>query len=210
LELDRLVNHLIEWLNLLLLILSTIASLYFYLKSVQPAKLEQEIGEIAYEKCERYRIYSSIPFGIFFISYVIYAFYPLPLPIPNELPWDYSVSVILLIVISIPSFALMSVGVKAAGEETLRPKKEHRMYGGIYNWIRHPQSLGEVWVAHIVALLLNRTFLFLFAFIWIPVFYYMALVEERDLVLRYGEPYIEYRNRVGMFFPKKPKDSPQY
>ncbi len=198
---------LIEWLNLLLLSASTIAALYYYLKSVQPAKLEQEIGEIAYEKCERYRIYASIPFGIFFISYVIYVFYPLPLPIPNELPWDYSISVILAIIIAIPSFALMGIGVRAAGEETLRPKKEHEMYGGIYNRIRHPQSLGEVWVAHIFALVLNQTFLFLVAFIWIPVFYYMAVVEERDLILRYGEPYTEYRERVGMFFPKRSKKS---
>jgi len=197
------VNLLIEWLNLLLLFVSTISSLYFYLKSVQPAKLEQEIGEIAYEKCERYRIYATIPFCIFFISYVIYVFYPLPLPIPNELPWDYSISVAAAIIIAIPSFALMGIGVRAAGEETVRPKKEHEMYGGIYNKIRHPQSLGEVWVGHILALILNRTFLLLFAFIWFPVFYYMVVVEERDLILRYGEPYIEYREKVGMFFPKR-------
>lgn len=198
-------NRLIEWLNLILLILCTITSLYFYIKSVQPAKLEQEIGEIAYEKCERYRVYASIPFGIFFISYIIYFFYPLPLPIPNELPWDYTISIIAAIVIAIPSFALMGIGVRDAGEETLRPKKEHKMYGGIYNKIRHPQSLGEVWVGHILALVLNRTFLFLFAFTWIPVFYYMVVVEERDLILRYGQPYVEYREKVGMFFPKSSK-----
>ena len=81
------------------------------------------------------------------------------------------------------------------------------MYGGIYNKIRHPQSLGEVWVAHILALVLNSTFLFLFAFVWIPVFYWMTVVEERDLILRYGEPYIEYRERVGMYFPKRSRKS---
>ncbi|MHA2229950.1 MAG: methyltransferase family protein [Candidatus Thorarchaeota archaeon] len=195
----------IEWVNLLLLIFFTIIALYYYIKSVQPAKLEQEIGEIAYEKCERYRVYASIPFLFFFVSYVLYVFYPLPLPIPNELPWDYSISIILAIIMAIPSFALMGLGVRAAGEETLRPKKEHEMYGGIYNKIRHPQALGEVWVAHILGLILNRTFLFLFAFVWIPVFYYMSVVEERDLILRYGEPYFEYRERVGMFFPKRAK-----
>ncbi|MFX1483862.1 MAG: methyltransferase family protein [Promethearchaeota archaeon] len=195
----------IEWLNLLLLIACTTTSLYFYIKSVQPAKLEQEIGEIAYEKCERYRMYATIPFVIFFISYVIYVFYPLPLPIPNELPWPYSVSVIIAILIAIPSFAFMGIGARAAGEETYRPKKEHKMYGGIYNKMRHPQALGEVWVGQILALFLHRTFLFLFSFLWIPIFYYMALVEERDLVLRYGDQYVEYQKRVGMFFPKRSK-----
>lgn len=193
----------IEWLNLVLLILSTFTSLFFYIKSVQPAKLEQEIGEIAYEKCERYRVYASIPFGIFFISYILYVFYPLPLPIPNELPWDYTISVIAAIIWAIPAFALMGIGVRHAGEETLTPRKEHTMYGGIYNKIRHPQSLGEVWTGFILALVLHRTFLFLFSFLWIPIFYYMSVVEERDLILRYGKPYEEYRERVGMYFPKK-------
>ena len=151
-------------------------------------------------------MYASIPFAFFFISYVVYVFYPLPLPIPNELPWDYTISVILAIIVTIPSFALMGIGVKHAGTETLSPKKEHTLYGGIYNRIRHPQALGEVWVAHIVALVLHRTFLFLFAFLWIPVFYYMSVVEERDLIVRYGKPYEEYRERVGMFFPKRRKE----
>ncbi|MGY5876087.1 MAG: hypothetical protein RTU30_10100 [Candidatus Thorarchaeota archaeon] len=197
----------IEWLNLILLLFSTFLSLFYYLKSVQPAALEKEIGEIAYEKCERYRLYSSIPFGIFFISYIIYVFYPLPFFVPDSLPWDYTFSIILAILIAIFSFALMGLGVRAAGEETLRPKKEHEMYGGIYERIRHPQSLGEVWVGQILALFLNSTFLFLFSFIWIPIFYYMVVVEERDLILRYGQPYEEYRERVGMFFPKRSKKS---
>ncbi len=195
--------YLIEWLNLILLIASSIVIFYMYIKSVQPAKMEQEMGEGAYEKANWYRTIGWIPFLFFFISYVIYLYYPLPLPIPNELPWDYSISVVLAIVIAIPSFALMGLGVRAAGEEALHPKNEHTMYEGIYNKIRHPQMLGEVWVGHIIALLLNRTFLFLFAFVWIPMFYYMAVFEERDLVIRYGQPYVEYRERVGMFFPKR-------
>ncbi|NHJ14373.1 MAG: isoprenylcysteine carboxylmethyltransferase family protein [Candidatus Thorarchaeota archaeon] len=195
--------YLIEWLNLLLLVASTIAVVYYYLKSVQPAKLEQEIGEMAYEKCERYRLYGSIPFLLFLASYVVYLFYPLPLPIPNELPWDYSISIVLAIAIAIPSFALMGLGVRAAGEETYRPKKEHQMYGGIYNKIRHPQSLGEVWSGVSLGLILNRTFLVLVGFIWFPIFYYFTIVEERDLILRYGQAYVEYRERVGMYFPKR-------
>jgi protein-S-isoprenylcysteine O-methyltransferase Ste14 len=195
--------ELIEWLNLVLLVLSAVFSLHFYVKSVQPAKLEQEIGEIAYEKCERYRIYATIPFGIFFISYIIYFFYPLPLPIPNTLPWDYSISIIAAIIWAIPAFALQGIGVRDAGSETLSPRKEHTLYGGIYNKVRHPQALGEVWDGQILALVLNSTFLFLFSFLWIPIFYYMSVAEERDLIIRYGKQYEEYRERVGMYFPKR-------
>jgi protein-S-isoprenylcysteine O-methyltransferase Ste14 len=197
------VTYLIEWLNLLLLVASTILSTYYYIKSVQPARLEQEIGEVAYDKCERYRMYGSIPYLFLFISYFIYFFFPLPLPIPNLLPWNYSVSILVAIIIAIPAFTLMGLGVRAAGEETFRPKKEHKLYGGIYNKIRHPQSLGEVWTGIILGLILNSTFLLLYSFLWFPVFYYMVVVEERDLILRYGESYVEYKNRVGMFIPKR-------
>ena len=196
-------TYLIEWLNLLLLVASTILSTYYYIKSVQPARLEQEIGEVAYDKCERYRMYGSIPYLFLFISYFIYFFFPLPLPIPNLLPWNYSVSILVAIIIAIPAFTLMGLGVRAAGEETFRPKKEHKLYGGIYNKIRHPQSLGEVWTGIILGLILNSTFLLLYSFLWFPVFYYMVVVEERDLILRYGESYVEYKNRVGMFIPKR-------
>jgi protein-S-isoprenylcysteine O-methyltransferase Ste14 len=193
----------IEWLNLILLFVSMFVSLYFYLKSVQPAKLELEIGEIAYEKCARFRIYASIPFALFFVCYAIYIFYPIPLPFSQAFPWDYWISLLLAIVIGVPAIGMMYIGVRDAGEETFSPKKEHEMYGGIYEKVRHPQSLGEVWVGHVFALILNSTFLFLFSFLWFPVFYYMVVVEERDLILRYGEKYLEYRKRVGMFIPKR-------
>jgi len=99
-------------------------------------------------------------------------------------------------------------GAKDAGEETLVPEKEHTLYGGIYERIRHPQALGEAWVALVVALLLNSPFLVLFSFVWFPMFYWISLVEERDLVMRYGQAYIDYRERTGMFIPKrKPMNS---
>jgi hypothetical protein len=38
--------------------------------------------------------------------------------------------------------------------------------------------------------------------LWIPLGIIMALTEETDLVIRFGEPYIKYRSKTGMFFPK--------
>ncbi len=197
----------IEWLNIVLLFVAMLTSLHFYVKSAQPAKLAQEIGPIAYEKCERYRIYASIPLFVLVVSYLLYVLYPIPLPFPQQFPWDFSITLLLALILGIPSFSLMFLGVRDAGEETLRPKEDHEMYGGIYNKIRHPQALGEVWTTHLIALILNSTFLFLISFLWIPVFYYMCVAEERDLVIRYGQEYIDYRERVRMFFPKIRKRS---
>jgi hypothetical protein len=46
----------IEWINIIVLVISTFLFLYFYVKSVSPAQLEKKMGEIAYPKCKTYRL----------------------------------------------------------------------------------------------------------------------------------------------------------
>ena len=174
----------------------------FYVKSVGPAALEQKIGEVAYEKCAWYRKIASLAFYLIFVNYVIYYFFPLSTPLPSHFPWDYIITASVGTVILIPSMYLMYRGVKDAGEETLTPKKEHTLYGGIYDTVRHPQALGEVWVALIIALYLNSPLLALVSLFYFPAFYYFCLVEEKDLVIRYGQAYVEYKERTPMFIPR--------
>jgi protein-S-isoprenylcysteine O-methyltransferase Ste14 len=137
------------------------------------------------------------------IGYVVYFFYPLPVPMPRVFPIPYMLAASIAILVLIPCGYLMYRGTKDAGEETATPKKEHTLYGGIYETIRHPQMLGEVWMGLIFALFLNSPFLVLYSFLYFPFFYWAAVAEERDLVIRYGQPYIEYRDRTGMFLPKR-------
>jgi len=82
-------------------------------------------------------------------------------------------------------------------------KKEHTLYGGIYQKIRHPQALGEMPFFWVFAFLLHSPFLVLFSFLWVPIFVAVSLAEERDLLLRYGEAYQEYRQRTGFFLPRR-------
>ncbi|MFW9962825.1 MAG: methyltransferase family protein [Candidatus Sifarchaeia archaeon] len=172
---------------------------------MSPAQLEKKIGEIAYPKCKTYRIVAGLFEGITVINYVIYFFYPLSLGIPLVFPWPWTVSILVAILILIPSFYLMIIGMRDAGRETLEPKKEHKLYGGIYETIRHPQAIGEAFMWFPIALFLNSPFLVLYSFVWIPILYIMCLAEERDLVIRYGTPYLEYRDRVGFLVPKRSK-----
>jgi len=199
------VISLLEWLNFIILVISTILFLYFYVKSVSPAQLEKTMGEIAYPKCKTYRLIAGIFEGITIINYIVYVFYPLPLDLPLTLPWDYLLSFIFSFVILIPSAYLMIKGMRDAGEETLEPKKEHILYTGIYDTVRHPQAIGEAVLWFPFALWFNSLFLVLYSFIWIPIFYIMCWAEERDLIIRYGQPYLDYRNRVGFLIPKRKK-----
>jgi len=194
---------LIEWLNIVVLVISSILFLYFYIRSVSPAQLEKKIGGIAYAKCKTYRLIAGAFESITVVNYIVYFFYPLQINLPLVFPWDWMASILIGIIILIPSMYLMAIGIKDAGLETLEPRKEHTLYGGIYETIRHPQAIGESVIWFSIAFFLNSPFLALYSIVWIPIFYIMCIAEERDLIIRYGEPYLQYRDRVGFMIPKR-------
>ncbi len=195
----------IAWINAGTLIISAVLFAYFYVKSAGPAALEQKIGKKAYPLCTRYRALSSVFLGITCINYVVYYFRPLPLPIPQTFPWSWWNSALAALVIALLGGYIWFKGMKDAGEETMVVKKEHTLYTGIYTKMRHPQAAGEVTYWWVIAFLLNSPFLVLFSFVWIPIFYIMCLAEEKDLVIRYGEEYLEYRKNTGFIIPKRGK-----
>ena len=131
-----------SWVNFGILLLATLGTFYFYVKSVRPAALEQKIGPSAYQRCSNYRLISGLGMGIASISYILYAFYPLPTGLPNTFSWPYLVSTLIAFLIAIPAGILLIRGMRDAGEETMQPRKEHSMYAGIYTKIRHPQAAG--------------------------------------------------------------------
>lgn len=193
----------IAWTNFAVLIISAVLFTYFYVRSVGPAALEKKVGEVAYAKCKRYRIIASAFELVVVANYIVYSFYPLPVPLPDTFPWDWWVSITIAVVILVPSVYLVGRGLKDVGEESLAPKKEHRLCGGIYTKMRHPQATGEVALWWVVAFMLNSPFLAIFSVIWIPIFYMMCKAEEKDLVIRYGKPYLEYRKNTGFLIPKR-------
>jgi len=195
----------IVYINFIVMLVSALLFSYFYVKSVGPAVLEKKIGKIAYPKCARYRLIASIFEIITCINYVIYFFYPLTVPFPKTFPWDWWISALIATLIAIPGGYLFGKGIKDAGKETIIPKKEHVLYGGIYKKIRHPQAAGELTLWWVIAFFLNSPFLALFSFIWIPIFYLFCWAEEKDLIIRYGEEYLEYKKNTSFIIPKRVK-----
>jgi len=191
------------WINFAVLLFASLFLLLYYERSARPATLEKVLGPKAYSDCGRDRIIASIFELIIVINYVIYYFYPLPTPLPEKFPWAWWISAVIAVVIGIPALTLMLIGVRDAGEEALRPKKEHTMYAGIYAKLRHPEAVGEVFLWWVIAFLLHSPFLALFSFIYIPIFIMMCFAEEQDLLWRYGDNYVEYYKRTGAFFPKR-------
>ena len=197
----------IAWSNFILLVISALLFLYFYVKSVSPAALEKKIGEVAYTKCARYRLIATVFEMVAVGNYIVYFFNPLPVLLPRTFPWGWWISIIIAITIAIPSGYLWYRGTKDAGEETMMPKRGHSLYGGIYKKIRHPQITGGVVYWWVIAFILNSPFLAILSVIWIPIFYIFCWTEERDLIIRYGEPYLEYRRNTGFLIPKRRRNT---
>ena len=193
----------IAWINIAIMITSGFIFLYYYVKSVSPTALEKRIGEISYKKCTFCKKISGGFIAIPLINYIIYFFYPLLIPLPKTFPWAWSISFSIGIFVAISSGYLIWSGVKDAGEETMTPKKEHNMYKGIYNKIRHPQVIGEVFFWCVFAFCLNSFHLELISFIWKLVWYIMLKADEKDLIIRYGKKYKDYMSKTGYIIPKK-------
>ncbi len=105
---------------------------------------KKKIGEKAYRRCTLYRFLVLFFQIVSFANYVIYFFYPLPIGLPIAFPWDWWISVVFAVLIAAPAGYVMYLGMRDAGDESFFVKKEHTMFGGIYEKIRHPQAAGEV------------------------------------------------------------------
>lgn len=192
----------IAWLNAICLVLVTGLTLVFYVKSAGPAALEQKIGPAAYTRCGRYRAVAMVCMFVGMANYVVYYFYPLPLPVPAAFPWPWWISAAIGVVIAVPASYLLWRGMRDAGKEALVPQQEQELYGGIYEQVRHPQAW-EALLWFTVAFWLHSPFLVLYSFVWLAVEYGMVMAEERDLVLRFGQAYVEYRQRTPAFLPRR-------
>ena len=193
----------IAWINFTILLFASLFFLYFYVLSVGPAGLEKVTGPQAYARCAHYRIIAIIFEMVTLVNYILYAFFPLSLPLPEHFGWSWWVSIAIGVVIGLPSIGLMIVGLRDAGPEAVAPKKEHAMYHGNYTQIRHPQAAGEVFSWIWIGFLLHSPALVVFGFVYFPIFLVMCWAEEQDLLMRYGDAYAEYMRSTSAFFPKR-------
>lgn len=193
----------VAWINLAVLVFSSLGFLLFYVRSVSPAGLEKIKPGNAYPLCYRLRMAAILFELITFISYVVTTRLPLPLLIPGHFPWAWWISALLGTLIGVPALILMGLGMRDAGIESLRPQKEQGLFTGIYLKVRHPQAAGEVFLWLVLALFLDSPFLAGYAMVFFPIFLVMCWAEEQDLLLRHGELYAGYCRRTGAFWPKR-------
>jgi len=81
------------------------------------------------------------------------------------------------------------------------PEHQKLVTRGPYRYVRHPSYLGY-FLMFVGLFLLWPSVFTLFPIFAVPGYYQITFEEERLLVLRFGEEYVNYQNRTGRFVPK--------
>ena len=191
----------VAFVNFVSYIAASLLSVYFYVQSVSPAQLERKIGDDAYAQCTRHRITATILMLLALVNFVLCRRYPITRWLPARFGWSVWLSITFSILLGVPALALMIIGIQDAGMETIAPRKDTTLFSqGIYKHIRHPQAFEALlWPA--LALGLNSPLLLFLSLPWLLLEIIMVMAEEFDLALRFGQPYLDYRDQTGAFVP---------
>ena len=73
---------------------------------------------------------------------------------------------------------------------------------GIYGKIRHPRYLELMFEQIGNALVVNMLGVYIIIVLLIPALYFTILLEENELIDRFGDNYVKYSKSVPRFFPK--------
>lgn len=184
--------------------LNTTAILFAFhsIRSVMPVTREENVGEKAWDDCYQDRLKMSLFIAIMIINMILWIWYPLEV-LNIQIFEDSILGVIIGICITIPCLIMLYFALKHGGIEHMKPMKETKLHGGIYNYIRHPGIWGEMPLYIALGFFINSFFITMWAIIfvvlYVPLYIYY---EEQDLIKRFGQPYIEYRENVGALIPK--------
>jgi protein-S-isoprenylcysteine O-methyltransferase Ste14 len=73
---------------------------------------------------------------------------------------------------------------------------------GIYGLVRHPVYLSAAVAGISFALLVNYVGVYLLFVSTLPVLYLITMLEERELIARFGEEYRQYQREVPRLIPR--------
>jgi protein-S-isoprenylcysteine O-methyltransferase Ste14 len=146
------------------------------------------------------------------------------LPVLSGLLWLAAIviSVIDLVILQHGRYNLTAVGIAGAAlllvglglygiarralgklfSEAVRIIPEHRLVtGGPYRLIRHPIYLGEIFFGLSIPMILGSFYGFIIMLAPIPMLLYRIMIEEKILVSRFGQEYLDYASKTKKLIP---------
>ena len=128
----------------------------------------------------------------------------LALPVFRFTWWGIGLSVILLALGLVIDVWIIVTFRRASGTPMPFKPPPKLITTGIYDYVRNPMAVAGILIGEGLGFCLGSISLIL---IFIPLltllgFLYLKTVEERELELRFGKEYQQYKKRVPMFIPK--------
>ena len=109
--------------------------------------------------------------------------------------------IVLLVATAIEFLTRKALGVaRIFGSSEFKQTKDKLVTNGIYKYARHPRYLEHpLWALGLGLTFGYTSFLWFFIYMLIG-FALVAYFEEKELIKRYGEQYLEYKRKVPAFF----------
>ena len=86
--------------------------------------------------------------------------------------------------------------------EAVRITSEHKLItSGPYQFVRHPIYLGEILYGLSIPMIANSLYGFVIMLVPIPMLFYRIRFEEKVLVSRFGQEYLEYARKTKKLIP---------
>jgi protein-S-isoprenylcysteine O-methyltransferase Ste14 len=78
----------------------------------------------------------------------------------------------------------------------------------LYAWTRNPMVLASLSLLLSLGIWFQSALFVLWALLLAApaLLYFVKVYEERELEIRFGESYLEYKARTPMLFPRRPRD----
>jgi protein-S-isoprenylcysteine O-methyltransferase Ste14 len=124
------------------------------------------------------------------------------IPLPRELGWMLMVVTGAILLLTVANLALAGLGAPFAVELSKR-----LAVNWMYAWTRNPMVLSTLAFFTAVGLWLQSALflVWMFALVAPPWLYLVKVFEERELELRFGASYVEYKAKTPMLWPRKPR-----
>eukprot|EP01084_Bolivina_argentea_P061476 112348_1 len=208
-------NELISKINFAGIIGSTALMTYLYGLSCSKDKLEKTYGEDFAPKFATYFRWGILGAGaLTMYHFLLYSKYPIKkmenkLNVSNKFNVSDKTRYIIASCIAIPALIVEILGWMEAKSAPLNPGKTQniiykaKLYGGVYNYMRHPIFFCEFTWCYTLSLLLNNPMLLVISgVIMQPACYIMCKFDEKDALNKFGNEYKQYMDRTGFWFPK--------
>lgn len=191
----------ISMIAVVLIVVGTVLFSMLYTISVQPKTLSLRVGTKAYRRCGVIRS-AAIVFELMTLGG--YVLFPLGSTFNFKLTVGSSIAVrIAGGVFAALCLSFMTYATLKAGGESAVPNELTELHHGIYDYMRHPQTLGEMLSWFGISMVLNSLTLLVYSIVWLPLFIGFTVIEDNDLAVRFGDAYVDYTRRVGMFWKRR-------